>query len=178
MCGGGVSHTFPILFYVGLFVLGAGVVMGWRGIGDKMATVVWACGGAVMRRWRRSGGARVIFCGRSGCFFGGGWSGGQIVPRMNNIFYTGLTWLDYLLSYFLRAGLIFAAVASVRFSGRTGNAGSCAVCKTGRVADRFGTACKQPEAVRCGGIMLREKSGIVWRRVAQGRRNRQQLRAR
>ena len=78
----------------------------------------------------------MIFAGRSRWFLSGGWSGGQIVPRMKNIFHIGLTRRDYLLSYFLRAGLLFAAVASVRFSGRTGNAGSCAVCKTGRVADR------------------------------------------
>ena len=65
-----------------------------------------------------------------------GWSGGRIVLRMENIFHIGLTWCDYLLLFFLRAGLLFAAVASVRFSGRTGNAGSCAVCKTGRVANR------------------------------------------
>ena len=38
----GVSHIFPILFYVGAWGLGAVVVMGWRGIGDGMATVWWA----------------------------------------------------------------------------------------------------------------------------------------
>lgn len=46
--GEGVSHIFPILFYVGSWDLGAGVVMGRRASGDGMATVGWVVRGMVV----------------------------------------------------------------------------------------------------------------------------------